>query len=55
MKELVAVLAVGAYCFGFTYIMLMLINTVTRVSVSPEEQEAGVDFSLHGETAYEEV
>ena len=55
MKELVAVLAVGAYCFIFTYIMLMLINTVTRVRISKEEQEAGVDFSLHGETAYGEV
>ena len=54
MKELVAVLAVSAYCFIFTYLVLMLINTVTRVRVSKEEQEAGVDFSLHGETAYEE-
>ena len=54
MKELVAVLAVGAYCFIFTYLVLMLINTVTRVRVSKEEQEAGVDFSLHGETAYED-
>ncbi len=54
IKELVAVLAVGAYCFVFTYIVLMLINTVTRVCVSKEEQEAGVDVSLHGETAYED-
>ena len=55
MKETVAVLAVSAYCFFFTYLMLMLINLVTPVRISVEEQEAGVDFSLHGETAYEEA
>ena len=54
MKELVAVLAVSAYCFIFTYLVLALINTVTRVRVSKEEQQAGVDFTLHGETAYED-
>ncbi len=53
-KELVAVVGVSVYCFVFTYVMLALINTVTQVRISKAEQEAGVDFSLHGEAAYED-
>ena len=54
IKQLVSVLAVGAYCFIFTYIMLKVINLITPVKVTKEEEEAGMDASLHGEIAYEE-
>jgi ammonium transporter, Amt family len=53
-KELISVLAVSAYCFIFTYIMLKVINFVTPVKVTQEEEIAGLDSSLHGEMAYEE-
>jgi Amt family ammonium transporter len=47
------VLGVSIYCFVFTYIMLMVIDRITPVRMTREEQERGVDFSLHGEAAYE--
>ena len=53
ITETVAVLVVGIYCFAFTYIMLKVINFITPVKVSKEEEEIGVDDALHGEVAYE--
>jgi Amt family ammonium transporter len=52
--QLISVVAVSTYCFLFTYVMLILINYITPVKVSKEEEEAGLDSSLHGEIAYEE-
>jgi len=54
MKEVVAVVAASAYAFVFTYVMLIIINFITRVKVSKEEENQGLDFSLHGEKAYDE-
>jgi ammonium transporter, Amt family len=54
LKELISVIAIGAYCFIFTYIMLKIINLITPVKVSEAEEAAGLDSSLHGEMAYEE-
>ncbi|MBI3125864.1 MAG: ammonium transporter [Ignavibacteriales bacterium] len=54
IKQAVSVLAVGAYCFVFTYIMLKAINLFTPVKVTKQEEEAGLDSSLHGEIAYEQ-
>jgi Amt family ammonium transporter len=39
IKEVVAVLGVSIYCFVFTYIMLALINLITPVRITREEQE----------------
>ncbi len=52
--QLVAVLASAAYSFGFTMVMLKLINYVTPVKVSQDEEDIGLDSSLHGESAYAE-
>jgi Amt family ammonium transporter len=52
-KQVVAVLGVSIYCFLFTYVMLFVINLITPVRITKEEQEAGVDITLHGEVAYE--
>jgi len=54
MKQLISVVAVGIYCFLFTYLMLKVINYITPVKVTRAEEEAGLDSSLHGEMAYEE-
>lgn len=54
MKELVAVVTASAYAFVFTYLMLALINLITPVRVSEEEERLGLDVSLHGEQAYDE-
>ncbi len=53
-KEVISVIAIGIYCFVFTYIMLKIINFITPVKVSEAEEAAGLDSSLHGEMAYEE-
>ncbi len=52
-KELIAVLAASAYAFIFTYVMLIVINFITRVKVTLDEEEVGLDESLHGERAYD--
>ncbi len=54
MKEVIAVIAASAYAFVFTYVMLIVINLVTKVKVSDAAEEAGLDQSLHGEVAYDE-
>lgn len=54
IKQVVAVGVASLYAFVFTYIMLKMINKITPVRVSEEEQETGVDTILHGENAYEE-
>lgn len=50
-KELVAVTITSVYAYVFTYLMLWLINKVTRVKVTAEEEEEGLDASYHGEIA----
>jgi len=52
LKETVAVIGASLYAFVFSYIMLMVINKITPVTVSQIEEEVGMDESLHGENAY---
>jgi len=52
-KEVAAAAFASVYAFAFTYGMLWLINKVTPVRVTKEEEEAGLDEALHGEAAYE--
>ena len=51
-KEIISVLGACIYAFIFTFVMLKLINLITPVKVSKEEEESGVDEALHGENAY---
>ncbi len=53
-KQFITVIGVCVYAFIFSYVMLWLINFVTPVKVTKEEEEAGLDSSLHGEMAYEQ-
>lgn len=53
-KELVAVVIGAAYAFVFTYLMLAAINFLTPVKVTVEQEDSGLDMSLHGEQAYDE-
>jgi ammonium transporter, Amt family len=52
-KQLIAVAAASAYAFIFTYVMLAAINAITRVRVTEDEEDRGLDQSIHGETAYD--
>jgi Amt family ammonium transporter len=53
-KQLISVTGVAIYCFLFSYITLVIINLFTPVKVTAEEEELGLDNTLHGEVAYEE-
>lgn len=53
-KEIVAVVISAVYAFGFTYLMLAIINLITPVKVKQEDEDLGLDVSLHGEQAYDE-
>jgi ammonium transporter, Amt family len=50
--QLLAVLISSVYAFVFTYVMLWLINKITVVSITQEEEALGLDMTLHGEEAY---
>ena len=52
LKQTVSVVGASIYAFAFTYIVLKLINKITPVRVSKEEEAIGVDEVLHGENAY---
>ena len=50
--QTMVVLIVSIYCFLFTWAMLAVINIFVTVRVTKEEEETGLDASLHGELAY---
>ena len=54
VTELVAVAISAVYAFIFTYIMLVVINKVTPVKVTEEDEDLGIDQAIHGEVAYDE-
>lgn len=53
LMQIVGVVISSVYAFVFTYVMLWLINKITKVKTS-EAEEGELDASLHGETAYEQ-
>ena len=52
--QLLATLGACIYAFLFTWVMLFIINKITKVRVSETEETEGLDASLHGEAAYDE-
>src|SRR5437667_11170066 len=52
LKEVCAVAGASLYAFLFTWLMLIIINAFTPVVVRSEDEEAGLDESVHGEVAY---
>jgi len=52
VRQVLAVAASSIYAFGFTWLMLWIINRVTPVKTT-EVEEGTLDESLHGERAYE--
>lgn len=53
-KMVVAVIGASLYAFVFTYVMLIIINFITPVRVTAEDERVGLDSALHGEKAYDE-
>jgi Amt family ammonium transporter len=55
LKQVTAVVFSSFWAFGFTYGMLRIIDAFTPVKVSGASEEIGLDESLHGEHAYEQL
>ena len=53
--EIISIVAVTAYSAIISFAILKLISLVMPVRASEEEEEDGLDYSLHGETAYGSV
>jgi ammonium transporter len=53
--EIISIVAVTAYSAIISFVILKLISLVMPVRASEEEEEDGMDYSLHGETAYGSV
>ncbi|MDE3036771.1 MAG: ammonium transporter, partial [Nitrospirota bacterium] len=50
--QAVAVLAVGLFSLGMTYLILKLVNRLVGLRVTHEEEALGLDLSQHNERAY---
>jgi Amt family ammonium transporter len=51
--QFLGVLAVGAYAFVISWILLKVIDAVMGLRVSEEDEVMGLDISEHSERAYE--
>jgi Amt family ammonium transporter len=51
-SQLIAVGIVATFSFVGSYLLLKAINVFSSLRVSPEEEDAGLDLSQHGEEAY---
>ena len=47
-----AVVVVIAFAFTLSFVLLKIINAFSKLRVTPEEEEQGLDLSIHGEEAY---
>jgi ammonium transporter, Amt family len=52
VKQVVAMVVCSLYAFIFSYVALAIINKISAVRVTEEDEEMGLDASLHGEEAY---
>jgi Amt family ammonium transporter len=52
LKQLVSVLAVGAFAFSATWILGKLVDVTIGLRVGQSEETVGLDLSQHGERAY---
>jgi Amt family ammonium transporter len=53
ISQLIGVAAVATFAFVGSYLILKLIDIVSPLRVSPEEEDAGLDITQHGEEAYD--
>ncbi|MFE1802480.1 ammonium transporter [Streptomyces sp. NPDC059517] len=52
-RQLVAILAVGAYAFAVTYGIAKLIDRIVGLRADEEHEQTGLDLTVHAETAYD--
>ncbi|HXP13127.1 MAG TPA: ammonium transporter [Stellaceae bacterium] len=53
ITQVVAVCAAAAWSGGVTFVLVKLLSVVTGLRVTADEEEDGLDFSTHGESAYD--
>jgi Amt family ammonium transporter len=53
VAQLIAVGVVAPFAFFGSYLLLKVVNVFSPLRVSPEEEDAGLDVSEHGEEAYQ--
>lgn len=53
-KQVAATLGAALYAFVFTYVMLIIINAISKVRVADHVEDSGLDSGIHGEAAYDE-
>lgn len=53
--QAIGVLATVAFAGTATFVILKLVAVVTSLRATPEEEELGLDLSLHGEDAYPDI
>ena len=52
-KQVIVAVGAAVYAFIFTYIMLAIINVITKVRVPEHVEDMGLDEGIHGEIAYD--
>jgi len=52
MTQLVSVLAAVAFAAGMTWVVLRVVDALVGLRADENEEETGLDFSMHGENAY---
>jgi Amt family ammonium transporter len=52
MTQLIGVVACGVYTFGIGMLAWVIIKATMGIRVSPEEEQEGLDYGEHGNTAY---
>lgn len=53
LQETIAVAVTLAYSFGMTFLIAWVMNRVRPIRVTPKQESAGLDRTLHAETAYD--
>jgi Amt family ammonium transporter len=54
LVQALAVVVVAAFAFAGSFLLMKIIDKITPLRVSPEEEEKGLDQTQHGEEAYGE-
>ncbi|MDP4176813.1 MAG: ammonium transporter [Bacillota bacterium] len=50
--QVLSIVAIYAYAAVVTFVILKLVNLVFKLRVSKDEEDSGIDISVHGEEAY---
>jgi Amt family ammonium transporter len=53
--QLIGIICTWAFAGSLTFVIMKLVGLVTKLRVSPEEEEQGLDLSQHGEVGYADL